>query len=374
MSMTPERSLIGCALALTVASGAAAEAPRVATDIAPVHGLVARVMEGLGTPDLIVQPGSSPHDYAMRPSEARALDRADAVFWVGPALEPWLDETIDTLAADALVVELLDAPGLDVLAFREGAVFDDHDHEHGEAHADEEHAGHEGEEDHADHEGEDHADHAHEDDHAGHEDEASHDEHAHDDHDDHGHDDHEDHADGGHEGHDHDGIDPHAWLDPENGKVWLGLIADELAALDPDNAETYRANAAAGREEIDAATAGARETLNAAGEIGFVVFHDAYHYYETRFGLSAAGAISLSDASDPSPARIEEVRDRVRDLGVACVFSEPQFNQSLVATVTEGTEAKAAVIDPLGFDLEPGPGFYPELIRAIADDIAGCAS
>ncbi|SDE08173.1 zinc ABC transporter substrate-binding protein [Limimaricola pyoseonensis] len=361
MSMTSERSLIGCALALTVASGAAAEVPRVATDIAPVHGLVARVMDGLGEPDLVVQPGASPHDYSMRPSEARALEQADAVFWIGPALEPWLDETIDTLASDALVVELLDAPGLVTLEFREGAVFDDHDHDHGgEAHADGDHAH---DEDHADHDHEDHADHGHED---GHDEHASHDGEGHDEA-------HADHA--GHDhGHAHDGLDPHAWLDPENGKIWLELIAEELATLDPENAETYRANATAGQGEIDAAVSEARETLASAGEIEFVVFHDAYHYFENRFGISASGAISLSDASDPSPARIEEVRDRVRDLGVACVFSEPQFNQSVVETVTEGTEARAAVIDPIGFELEVGPDFYPALIRSIAEDIAGCAS
>ena len=332
MSITSAGSLIGSVIALTAATAVTAEVPRVATDIAPVHSLVARVMDGLGTPDLVVRAGGSPHDYSLRPSEARALERADAVFWVGPALEPWLGGSIDTLASEALVVELLDAPGTITLDFREGAVFDDHDHgdgAHGDTH-----------------------DEAHETD-------AAHDDHDHDD---------------DHEAHDHEGTDPHAWLDPENGKVWLDLIADELAALDPENADTYRGNAAAGRDEIDAAMADARAALSSAGESEFVVFHDAYHYFENRFGISAAGAISLSDASDPSPARIEEVRDRVRDLGVACVFSEPQFNQNLVETVTEGTSARAAVIDPIGLDLEEGPGFYPALIRSVAEDIAGCAS
>ena len=170
------------------------------------------------------------------------------------------------------------------------------------------------------------------------------------------------------------GIDPHAWLDPENGKVWLDVIARELAALDPENAGTYRSNAAAGKDEIDAAVAEARDTLSAAGELDFVVFHDAYHYFENRFDIPAAGAISVSDASDPTPARVEEIRGTVRDLGVSCVFSEPQFDQRLVRTVLDGTEGKAGVIDPLGFEIEEGPDFYPSLIRSIADEIAGCAS
>ncbi|SEK26434.1 zinc transport system substrate-binding protein [Roseivivax marinus] len=335
----------------TLASAATAEVPSVATDIAPVHGLVARVMEGLGEPALIVRPGASPHGYAMRPSEARALQDADAVFWVGPELEPWLAETIDTLAQDAAVTELLEVSGTETLEFREGATFAGHDHEDGHGDGDDHAEDNYDEEDH-----DDHADHAEDD----------HDDHAEDDH---AEDDHDDYA-----GHDHSGVDPHAWLDPENGKAWLDVIATELAALDPDNAETYRANAAAGRDEIDAAADAVRARFAEAGTPEFVVFHDAYHYFENRFGLAAAGAISLSDASDPSPARVEEVRDTVRDLGVDCVFSEPQFDQRLVQTVLDGTEGQAAVVDPLGFEIETGPGFYPALIEAIGTEIADCAS
>ena len=152
------------------------------------------------------------------------------------------------------------------------------------------------------------------------------------------------------------------------------MIAEELAALDPANAAAYRENAAAGRNEIDAAIAQARETLEAAGDIRFVVFHDAYQYFESRFGLEAAGAISLGDASDPSPARIEELRNRIRALGVACVFAEPQFNPRLVQTVAEGADLQAAVIDPLGAELAPGADFYPLLIRSIAESITSCTS
>lgn len=128
MSMTFARVLAGGAAAATIGTFATAEVPRVATDIAPVHGLVARVMDGLGEPDLVVQPGSSPHAYSMRPSEARALEQAQAVFWVGPELTPWLNGTLETLASDAEVIELLDATGTTLLEFRDGATFGDHDH------------------------------------------------------------------------------------------------------------------------------------------------------------------------------------------------------------------------------------------------------
>lgn len=306
--------------ALLLAASAAAGVPRVAADIPPVHSLVARVMAGLGTPELIVQPGATPHGQSLRPSQARALQAAEAVFWVGPALTPWLAEPVASLAADARAVPLLEAPGTRPLPFRDGATFAGHGH--GEA------AGRDG-------------------DHAGDPAPA---------------------APGGAAA----GTDPHAWLDPETGKAWLDAIAATLSGIDPANAEAYAANAAQGRAEIDAAAASAAGILAPARDLRFVVFHDAYRYFERRFGLSAAGAIALSDASDPSPARIAEIRDAVRDLGVTCILAEPQFDPGLVRTVAEGADLGTGIVDPLGAGIAPGPDLYPALIRGVAGEIAAC--
>ncbi|NVK13749.1 MAG: zinc ABC transporter substrate-binding protein [Rhodobacteraceae bacterium] len=341
------------AVALLAGAGAAwADVPRVAADIAPVHGLVARVMQGLGEPALVVPPGASPHGYAMRPSDARALDQADVVFWLGEALTPWLEGPLEELAGDAHRIELLESEGTTVLPFREGARFEAHAHDDQEEHGDHDDHGHE---DHA----EGHDDHAGHDGHEGHD----HEEHA----GEHGH---EDHADA--HGHHHEGADPHAWLLPANAQAWLDVIAEELAEHDPDNAAAYRANAEAGKEEVAETVASVSATLEPFRAKPFIVFHDAYQYFEQGFGLSAAGAISLSDAVKPSPARVAEIRDVVAELKVACVFSEPQFNPGLVATVLDGTVAGTAVLDPLGAGLEPGPQFYPALLQEIGAAIAGC--
>jgi zinc transport system substrate-binding protein len=323
---------VGC-LAL---SAPALAKPVVVTDIPPVHALVARVMQGVGEPTQILPPGASPHGYAMRPSEAAALADADVVFWVGPELTPWLARAIDTLATHAEAVELLEAPGTTHLAFREGATFEVHHHDE------------DGHDAHAEGEEEEHAD-AHEDADAA-----------------------EDHdQDEAHE-HDHHGVDPHAWLDPDNGKAWLSAIANELATVDPDNADAYRSNAAAGAREFEGLTARISEQLRPVRGAPFVVFHDAYHYFENRFDIEAAGAVSLSDASRPGPARVSEIRDRIRDLDAVCVFTEPQFQPTLVATIVEGTSAHVATLDPLGTSLEPGPTLYPALLQHLADDLTAC--
>ena len=375
------RKLLTLSVGAALMGGTAmADVPSVAVDIAPVHSLVARVMEGVGAPDLIVQSGASPHEYSMRPSEAEALQNANLVFWIGEDLTPWMEDAVETLATNASVTTLLEADGTTLLDFREGALFEAHDHgdddhdEHGhDDHDDEEHA----HDDHDDDKHDDHDDHAHDD----HDDE----EHAHDDHDDDKHDDHDDHAhddhgdeehadhdDHGHEGHDHGEHDPHAWLSPQNASVWLNVIAAQLSAADPDNAGAYFANAAAARSEMEALSAEINATLDPVRGGSFIVFHDAYQYFETDFEFPASGAISIGDASDPSPARIAEIQARIQEEGVDCVLAEPQFNPGLVETVLDGTEANTSVIDPLGAALEPGPGLYPQLIRNMATALAEC--
>jgi len=308
-------------LALTT-SAAFADAPSVAVDIAPTHSLVAKVMEGVGSPDLIVQPGASPHGYSLRPAEAQALQEADIVFWVSEGLAPWIKDSIDSLAGDARSVELMETEGTTKLEFREGATFEAHSHDHGDH-------DHETEEGHA-HESHDHHDHA------------------------------------------HTGDDPHAWLDPQNARVWLDVIASNLAELDPENADTYKANAAGGKEELETLISEVNAELDRFRGTNFIVFHDAYQYFENRFGISATGSIKLGDASDPSPARVTEIRDKVAKLDIVCAFAEPQFNPGLVETIFQGADAKVGILDPLGSDLELGPDLYPQLIRNLADNLNSC--
>ena len=290
-----------------------ADVPQVTTDIPVTHSLVTRVMAGIGTPDLIVNRGASPHDYSLRPSNAASLEAADLVFWISSELTPWLEGALKTLAADAKVIELMDTKASTVLPFRDGATFETHSHRH------------------------------------------KHDE----------------------DGHDEDehatvNIDPHGWLDPDNGKTWLDVIATELSKIDPENTDIYFDNVSQGKTDIDAVISEIDATLATFRGTNFIVYHDAYQYFERRFDVLAAGSISMGDVSDPSPARIAEIRQTVEELDMTCVFSEPQFNPELIATVVDGTKARARVIDPLGTHLTLGADFYLNLLRNIAQTMASC--
>lgn len=338
------RNLVPLSVAAVLFTSTAwADAPRVAADIAPVHSLVARVMDGVGQPSLIVAPGATPHEYSLRPSEAGALQDADLVFWIGLHLTPWMEGAIETLASDALVTSLIEVDGTTVLPFRESALFEAH------SHGDDAHE-HEGDDDEHDHGEDDHAhDHGEED---------------------HTHDHEEEHAD--HDDHDHGENDPHVWLSPDNGAVWLNAIAAQLSAIDPGNAGTYYANAAAARDDLMATKAEIEAILAPVRDRNFIVFHDAYQYFEAAFDFPASGAISVSDATDPSPARISEIQSRVADQGVTCVLSEPQFDPGIVEAVMEGSVAKTGVLDPLGSDLKPGTELYGNVLRNLATALADC--
>ena len=301
---------------------------KVVASIKPVHSLVASVMQGVSEPSLLVKGAGSPHTYSLKPSQAKELQAADIVFWMSHDLEAFLENSIESIAKNAKAVSLMDSHGLMKLNFREGGAFDAHDH--------------------------------------------GHDDHGDDKHDDHGHDKHDDHGDDKHDDHGHDEVDPHVWLDPQNAKSLVHEIEEHLAEIDPSNAAKYEANAKAVMKKLDALTKEIEADLKPIRERGYVVFHDAYQYFEKRFGVSAVGSITVSPEVLPGAERVSELRDKVKSLNASCVFSEPQFEPKLVKTITENTDAGTGVLDPLGANIKDGPELYFTLIRNMAKSLKDC--
>lgn len=309
---------LNLALALSflfLPTAARAKVPAVVTDIAVVQSLAQAVLGDLGQVAVLVPPGASAHSYQMRPSDAVALQRADLVFWVGEALSPWLGRVVAGAGLKGKTVELLDAPGTFLRAFgAEG----EHEHDH-DATAP------------------------------------------------------VDTTVPAETGHNHEGLDPHAWLDPANARVWLGIIATELGAADPANAATLSANAAAADRAIAALDAELAEILAQLAGRPFVVFHDAYGYFADHYGLSVAGALNLGDASAPGAAHLTELRADLTAGGVVCAFPEAGHDASQLATMLEGTAVRAgAPLDPTGSLLTSGPGLYAALMHDLASRLADC--
>ncbi|PDT06585.1 MULTISPECIES: zinc ABC transporter substrate-binding protein ZnuA [unclassified Rhizobium] len=303
----------------------AADAPVVVTSIKPIHSLVAAIMQGVGEPELIVDGAASPHTYNLKPSNARALQEAKVIFWTGPGLEAFLEKPLQALGSKASIAELDKAPGLVKLPFREGGAFEPHD------------------------DGDDH-DHAAET----------------------GHDNHHEH-DHDHD-HEHGAFDTHLWLDPMNAKAMAAEITTTLVAADPANALTYQANAKALDDRLTALDKEIAATVAPVKDKPFVVFHDAYQYFERRYGIRVAGSITVSPETIPGAERVSEIHRKVGELGATCVFAEPQFEPRLVNVVIEGTSARSGVLDPEAATLKAGPDLYFTLMRGIAESMKACLS
>lgn len=179
-------------------------------------------------------------------------------------------------------------------------------------------------------------------------------------------------ATAGHDNHTADETDNHFWLDPVNATIFAGQIEHALSVADPQNTARYNTNARALRERLDALTGEIRQRLRPVRHRPFIVFHDAYQYFENRFGLTAVGSIVVNPDRKPGARRLSAIRKKIADSGALCVFAEPQFTPKIVQVVTRGTRARTDILDPIGADLPAGPDLYFTLMRNMAAAIANC--
>ena len=256
-----------------------AETIKVVATIAPVHSLLDSVMEGTGSPRLLLEGTASPHGQALKPSAARVLSEADAVFWVGPGLEGFLVKPLRGLSGKTRIIELAK---------------------------------------------------------------------------------------------DYKGADPHIWLDPRIAGKMTRTMAQALAEIDPVNAERYAQNAEKLQARLKFLEIEVWKILEPVAVVPYLVFHDAYKYFEKRFELASQGAVAIEAARPPGARRISHLRKKIARLNIACVFVEPGHPPALAKTLTEGTSARIGTLDPLGAGLEPGAGLYGKLITGMARAMVGC--
>lgn len=300
--------LVAAFAALFVVLAPAAHAtPKVVASFYPIHSLAAGVMAGIGTPTLLVRGASEPHDYALKPSDAKALQSADVIFWVGPHLETFLNRLLRSVKRDASVVQLAKVQGIVLLKNREGGVWES-DEGHG-------YKGH---------------------------------------------------------GNDEDELDMHIWLDPRNAQAMVVAIVEALAAKDPVNAAKYQENGAVMIARLKALDDALAAELKPVAGVPFVVFHDAYQYFDTRYGLNAVGSITVLPEQKPSAKRLREIRAKISTLNARCVFGEPQVKPGFVAAVVEGLNVKVSTLDPLESGADPGPNAYFDSMRRLGDATVGC--
>jgi zinc transport system substrate-binding protein len=296
---------------------------KVVTSIKPIHSLASLLMDGIGAPKLIVDGSNSPHNFTLKPSHAKMLQNADLVFWVGEDVETFLEKPLGAVATKAKKIELMEISQIKKLKFREKNIFEGHHDDHGEK---------------------------------------KHDDHGEKKHDDHGEKKHDDHAHGEH--------DPHIWLDPLNAKVILNVMAKNMKMMDKKNSSKYDANLKKANTKIDSLVSEINKNINKNAK--YVVFHDAYQYFEKRFGLKTLGALTVNTDVLPGAEQLKDIRKVIKKENAKCIFSEPQFNPKIIKAIAKDTNITTGVLDPLGADIKNNKNLYFKLLKNLSSSLRKC--
>ncbi len=301
------------ALVLTAGPAFAADPPKVVVTVKPIQALAAAVMAGVGKPELLIRGSASPTAFSLRPAEVRMMNTATIVAFVSESLESFIVRALENLPPDARVVELMAADGLKLLPLRNGLHWVEDDGPRASPR-----------------------------------------------------------PLGSDPGAEDPDSDPHIWLDPGNARAIASALADELIDADPGRAEIYTRNLRALDEKLVQLDQEIARILAGVRVAPFLVLHDAFQYFEHRYGVPAAGAITRRPDVRPSPRRVSQAKARLAEAGAVCVFGEPQFPQPHAKMISDGTPAKLGQIDALGALLPETADAYALLLRGIAEGIKAC--
>jgi len=306
----------------------ASETKGVITTIQPINALVNAVIGNTGGSTSLIPSEVSPHEFKLKPSDVKSLQNGNIIFYISSHLESSITKVFKNLPKNIKIVNLMEETGVNHLAIRDNEEWERHDHH------------------------DDHDKHAKKDDH---------------------HDDHDKHAkkDDHHDDHEKED-DVHIWLDPDNAIKIIQKVNKELSLLFPENSQIYNKNATDIINKITELKREIKEELLSIKDKPYIVFHDAYQYFEKVFGLNAVGSIALEDDVATSPKQISYIRNKIIKSNVSCVFQEPQFDSKLVKTVVEGTDAKIGTLDPLGVDIANKKDFYLQLLRNMSKSLKEC--
>ena len=285
---------------------------KVLVSIKPFHSLVSAIMQDVSEPLLLINGNNSPHSYALRPSSAENLQQADLVFWGGEILEGFLTKPLQSLASRAKLVSLQETAGLRLLPLRSGIGWQKHETDSANDHSAED------------------------------------------------------------ETTSTSGTDPHIWLDPYNAKIISSKIVEILTAMDPQNAQSYRRNGEKYGLRLELLDRKLKAEMTKVAETPYMVFHDAYQYFEKRYQLNVVGSMTLHIGFGSSVRRLTAVRKTIQKEKIRCIFSEPQFSPKLLQTVIAGTNVKQGTLDPLGAGLESGAELYFTLLNNLSHNLSSC--
>jgi zinc transport system substrate-binding protein len=303
--------MVAVVLCFGLQSAGAVATPKVVVSIPPIHSLVSSVMQGVGKPYLLIPGGQSPHANSLKPSALRELSRADLVVWVSPDFEISLRKAI-TLQQNTQLITLVDIPQMHVLSARLSGFRDTGHDNHQPAHLP------------------------------------------------------------FIERKNDTFPDFHLWLSPENAIEIVRAVGNTLREIDAENSLNYQRNTHQLIEKIQNTRIILKETLLSVKAEPYLVFHDAYSYFEQAFDLDPVGAVTSSPEKKPGLKTLLAIKQYINERDIKCIFHEPQFEPRLVTRIAEETGIRTGELDPIGAEIVPGPDLWFELMYSLRDNLLRC--
>ena len=286
-------------------------APNVVVTIPPVHSLVSAVMQGVAEPVLLFDGGQSPHSNSLKPSLIRQVARADLFIWISPDFEISLRKSV-AQQRDMRVLTLIDEPEMHILSARQSKVWQT---------------------DHASHE---HSQYS------------------------------EFESTGAQR------PDMHLWLSAENALEIVAVVKQVLTEMDPQNAWLYQANSLKVIDDISETKKVIAHSLQAIKDVPYLLFHDAYQYFEKEYALNPVGAVTINPERKPGIKTMILIEQNIELQDVQCIFHEPQFQPRLVARIAEDTGIRSGELDPIGASMQPGPELWFDLMLTLRNNLLAC--
>ncbi|HWC15338.1 MAG TPA: metal ABC transporter substrate-binding protein [Actinomycetota bacterium] len=157
--------------------------------------------------------------------------------------------------------------------------------------------------------------------------------------------------------HDEAAVDPHVWLDPQRLAVVAAEVAQRLAEIDPDDADRFRDNARSLQARLDQLDGELRHGLARCDRTTMVTSHEAFGYLAAAYGLEEVGITGIDPEAEPSPRRLADVADFVRDNDVTTIFFEVLVPPDIAETLADEVGVETARLDPLEGPPESGDYF-----------------
>lgn len=288
--LTLRKSILIGGLLFAMGFSSIANAINITVSIPPLAGMIKPLLSDEDRINVLLKPGASPHGFQLKPSNIRTLQDSDLVLWVGTAVDHWMKKPLQNITVPKS--SMLSAPNIEQFKVRQGGLWEQANHHH-----DEHENGHEHESLHSSEMGQ---------------------------------------------------MDPHIWVSFHNAQSFIKSVSKQLQLLKPNQAQGIQQKTQAWLGQLAKVDLKIQSQLKPVENVPYMVLHDGFHYFSNRYHLNGIGSIQLNPAISPSLKRVAELRKKIKQGDVRCVFKEPQFPAKRVYAVTKNLKVKVGSLDPIG--------------------------